>query len=110
MKYLVIALLVFVLLVLVGCRRQVRYHVTLVSEQPWSVGDAKFCSFDGKWMELHCFPPTALSTPKHNYLVSADFERPVHFDSQQWAGGSTYPYGIICRLDSLEDATCRENK
>lgn len=97
---------------LVGCRSQTKtthYRVNLASEQSWSIGEAKPCSFDGQYMEMHCFPPTqeALAATKHYYLVDVDFDRPVDFDSQHWAGGSTYPYDIVCRLDSFEHATCR---
>jgi hypothetical protein len=44
-------------------------------------------------MEMHCFTPTqeALAAPKHDYLVDADFNKPVKFDAQHWAGGA-YPY------------------
>jgi hypothetical protein len=96
---------------LAGCRSQAQthYRVTLTSDQPWSIGEAKPCSFDGKYMEMHCFPPTkdALLASKHYYLVTANFDRPVDFDAQHWAGGSTYPYNIVCRLDSVDHATCR---
>src|SRR5580692_514187 len=93
-----------------GHHGQARYRVTLVSDQPWAIGEAKPCSFDEKYMELHCFPPTpeAIAAPKHDYLVDADFEKPVKFDAQHWAGGSSYPYNIVCRLDSFEHATCQD--
>jgi hypothetical protein len=58
-----------------------------------AIGEAKPCSFDGVYMEMHCFPPTqeALAAPKHENLVDADFEKPVKFDARHWAGGA-YPY------------------
>jgi hypothetical protein len=92
-----------------GHHGQARYRVKLVSDQPWAIGEAKPCSFDGQYMEMHCFPPTpeALAAPKHDYLVDADFEKPVKFDAQHWAGGN-YPYDIVCRLDSDKHATCQD--
>ncbi len=101
-----------VAVVISGCshRGQTRYRVTLVSDQPWTIGEAKSCSFDGQYMEMHCFPPTpaALSAPKHDYLVDADFDKPVAFNAQHWAGGNSYPYDIVCRLDSNKHATCQD--
>ena len=95
---------------MIGCGHlgQTRYRVRLISLEPWTIGEAKPCSFDGQFMELHCFTPTpdALAAPKHNYLVDADFDKAVNFDEQHWAGGS-YPYNIVCRLDSYEHATCQ---
>jgi hypothetical protein len=90
-----------------------RYRVTLITDQPWVVGEAKWCSFDEENMEMHCFPPTptAFQSSKHNYLVDADFRKPVQFDAQHWDTGSkSYPYGISCRLDSFEHATCSAGK
>jgi hypothetical protein len=91
-----------------GCAHQTRYRVTLVSDQPWVIGEAKPCYFDEDYMQMHCFPPTpeALAAPKHDYLVDADFAQPVKFDAQHWAGGNSYPYDIVCRLDSYNHATC----
>jgi len=102
-------LLVFTLLAGCRSRTQTRYRVNLTSDQPWPIGEAKPCSFDGQSMEMHCFPPTreAILAVKHYYLVDADFDKAVDFDSDHWAGGSTYPYDIVCRLDSFDDATCR---
>jgi hypothetical protein len=92
-----------------GHQGQNRYRVTLVSDQPWTIGEAKPCSFDGESLEMHCFPPTpeALAAPKHDYLVDADFDKPVKFDARHWAGGNSYPYDIVCRLDSYKHATCQ---
>jgi len=99
--------LVAALVALVAGCQKTSYHVTLVTEQAWVIGEAKPCSFDGENMELHCFPPTVLSAPKHDYLVVADFNKPVHFNAQKWDTGSkSYPYEIVCRLDSVEHATC----
>lgn len=93
-----------------GCGHQARttYRVRLVSDVPWPIGEAKPCSFDEQYMEMHCLPPTpeALAAPKHDYLVDADFEKPVKFDAQHWAGG-IYPYSIECRLDFYQHATCQ---
>jgi hypothetical protein len=104
MKIFVIAVLVFAA---VGCTTKTRYRVKMTSDRTWTIGEAKPCYFDGEYMEMHCFPPTkdALAAPKYHYLVDADFNAPVHFDAQHWAGGS-YPYNITCRLDSFEHATC----
>jgi hypothetical protein len=55
-----------------GCSHQgqTHYRVTLISDQPWAIGEAKPCSFDGEYMEMHCFPPTpeALAAPKRDYF------------------------------------------
>src|ERR1700683_878909 len=81
-----------------------RYHVTLVTDQPWTIGEAKGCSFDDENMEMHCFPPTSLQSSKHNYLVDADFDKPVQFDDQNWDTGSkSYLYVISWRFDYVED-------
>ena len=94
--------LVIALLLGVGCKKAMRRQVVLVSDTPWSVGEAKWCSFDGKWNEMHCFPPEMLSAKDwHKYMVNADFDKPPQFDGQQWA------YNIVCRLDSVEHATCQ---
>jgi hypothetical protein len=77
---------------------------TLASEREWPVGEARTCSLDGRYKEGHCFPPNSLSAPKFKYLVSVQFDKPVHFDSQHWAGLNGE---IVCRLDSYKDATCR---
>lgn len=88
-------------LLLAACNRPSRYQAKLITERPWPPGEARSCSFDGQWKEMHCFPTTALSAPKYDYLVSAEFDKPVQFDAQRWA------YDITCRLDSYEHATCR---
>jgi hypothetical protein len=85
-----------------GCRKQTDKY-TLVSDRPWSVGEARTCSFDGKWKEGHCFQPKNVSDTNYKYLVDIDFDRPLHFDDQQWAGLNN---DITCRLDSFEHATC----
>ena len=56
-------------------------------------------------MEAHCFPPTpeGSAAEKYKYLVEPTFDKPPHFDAQQWA------YDITCRLDSFERATCQQN-
>jgi hypothetical protein len=77
---------------------------TFVSDRDWPVGEARTCSLDGEYKEGHCFPPNNLSAPKFKYLVSVQFDRPVHFDAQHWAGLSGE---IVCRLDSYKNATCR---
>jgi hypothetical protein len=92
-----------------GCGQgHTRYRVTLISDQPWTIGEAKPCAFDEMYMEMHCFPPTqeAMNAPKHDYLVDADFEKPVKFNAQHLAGANSYPYDIVCRLDSYKNATC----
>jgi hypothetical protein len=93
------------LLSLAACRRPTStYHAKLISDRPWPVGEARSCSFDGQWNELHCFPPAALSATKYAYLVNAEFDKPVQFDAQHWAND------ITCRLDSFEHATCRKDE
>lgn len=78
------------------------YQAVLTSDRPWPIGEARPCSFDGQWKELHCFPPEKVFvTPKYEYAVETDFDKPVHFDKDQWA------YNIVCRLDSFKQATCR---
>jgi len=93
------------LLSLVSCRHPTSaYHAKLISDRPWPIGEARSCAFDGQWSEMHCYPPAALSAPKYDYLVSAEFDKPVQFDAQRWA------YDITCRLDSFEHATCRKDE
>ena len=106
-RMITVPLLVTCVVCLAGCQRHIRYrHVKLITDRPWSVGEARSCSFDGQWNEMHCFPatPEALAAPKYNYLVDADFDKAVHFDAQQWA------YDITCRLDSFGHATCRADE
>jgi hypothetical protein len=97
---------------LTGCshQSQTRFRATLVSDRPWAIGEAKPCSFDGEYLEMHCFlpMPEALAAPKHDYLVDTDFEKPVKFDARHWAGGNSYPYNIVCRLDSYQHAFCQD--
>jgi hypothetical protein len=94
----------------IGCQKRSQKY-TLVTDRPWSVGEARTCSLDGKWKEGHCFAPENLaSVQKYKYLVNTDFDSPVHFDAQQWAG---LKGDMVCRLDSFEHATCtvqREEK
>jgi hypothetical protein len=77
---------------------------TLVTDREWPVGEARTCSLDGQYKEGHCFPPNSLSATKFKYLVGVQFDEPVHFDAQHWAGLNGE---IVCRLDSYKDATCR---
>ncbi len=103
----VLAFLCGLLILMGGCRSgSTHLRVTLVSDRPWPIGEARTCSaLDGKWMEAHCFPPTpeGSAAEKYKYLVEATFDKPPHFDAQQWA------YDITCRLDSFERATCQQN-
>jgi hypothetical protein len=88
-------------------------NVTLVTDKPWKVGEARWCSFDGKYVEMHCFPPDKLGVPKTNYLVDVDFDKPPKFDKDNWAGNErptvlskTLAGSISCRLDSFKHASC----
>jgi len=98
-----IALLVAVLSALSdsGCQKPSGKY-TLVSDRPWPVGEARTCTFDGKYREGHCFPPANLSAAKYKYLVDAEFDKPVHYDARKWSSDD-----IICRLDSFRHATCQ---
>jgi hypothetical protein len=105
-KFKPIATILFGLVLLAACRDPAsRYHAKLISDRAWPVGEARSCSFDREWYEMHCFPatPEGLSAPKYDYLVTADFDKPVQFDPEGWA------YDITCRLDSFEHATCRKD-
>jgi hypothetical protein len=92
-------------------------NVTLVTDKPWRLGEARWCSFDGKYVEMHCFPPGKFGAPKTNYLVDVDFDKPVHFNSDNWAGipavpttlNQTMAGTISCRLDSFKHATCTDS-
>jgi hypothetical protein len=92
----------------VGNSISVRY--VLISDTTWPIGEAKPCNLDGKSHQGHCFPPEKLTTKRgywHRYLVGVDFNKPPHFDQNQWAGEEHgYPYDIECRLDSYKHATC----
>lgn len=102
---LVFAAILCALLVLIGCNKPTHYQAVLITDRPWPIGEARSCSFDGQWKELHCFPPENISvTPKYKYMVTADFDEPVDFDRDQWA------YEIVCRLDSFKHATCRHSR
>jgi hypothetical protein len=95
-------LLLLAVVVGIGCNKSTRLRVVLVSDSPWSPGEAKWCSLDGKWNEMHCFPPENISAKdSHKYMVNADFDKPPRFDKEQWA------HDIVCRLDSYEHATCQ---
>jgi len=90
-----------------GCQKQTRYRVTLITNQPWVVGEARTCSFvDEKRDVMRCPTPSSKGSPEtlmsHEYLVDADFNKkpPVPQESGGW-------YGIFCRLDSFEHATCQ---
>lgn len=88
---------------------QTKYTVKLITVEPWTVGEAKPCSFDGVYNELHCFEPTKenVFAKKRYYLVDADFDKPVQFNATQWdIWSKEWPYGISCRLDSISHATC----
>jgi hypothetical protein len=98
---------ILALLSLAACSKPTStYRAKLVSDRLWPIGEARSCSFDGEWSEMHCFPPTptVLAATKYDYLVSADFDRPAQFDTQRWASD------ITCRLDSFEHATCRKDE
>ena len=97
--------LLALLTVVCGCKSGSSHlRITLVSDRPWPIGEARDCSgLDGQWMEAHCFPPENLGAKKYKYLVDAEFDRPPHFDKEQWA------YDITCRLDSFDRATCQQN-
>jgi hypothetical protein len=63
---------------------------------------------------MHCFPPDKTFTAtKTNYLVDVDFDKPVKFDKDGWAGNErptllskTLAGSISCRLDSFKHASC----
>jgi hypothetical protein len=91
-----------------GCQKQTRYRVTLITDQPWTVGEARTCSFvDEKRDVMRCATPSKGSSEtlmSREYLVDADFNKkpPVPQEPGGW-------YGIFCRLDSFERATCQVN-
>jgi hypothetical protein len=70
-----------------------------ITGEPWTVGEAKTCSFtDAKRDVMRC--ASSPSRPEtHQYLVDAAFNKmpPVGDD---W-------YGVFCRLDSFTHATCQ---
>ena len=123
MKLLTTAIFV---LMLAGCSKQmpcvsasgtVYRNVTMVTVNAWPIGEARWCSFDGEYNEMHCFAPEDLPKPKTNYLVGAHFDKPVLFDANKWSiekvridafGSVVYPYSISCRLDSMADVTCHQ--
>lgn len=96
-------LLISFALFLAGCGTA-SPRTDIVTAGTWTIGEAKSCTLDGKWNEMHCFPPALSSDPDfkdfHHYLVDAKFESPVRFDDQKWA------YDIVCRLESDQRATC----
>lgn len=111
MKLILVLGLCLLLLVVESCSKATHYQVTMASDEPWKIGEAKWCAFDGEYMEMHCFPPSSLATQKHNYLVTAYFDKPVEFDTNHFdLGSKTYPYAISCRLDSTEKAFCVKGK
>ena len=67
---------------------------------------------------MHCFPPDKFGTPKKDYLVDADFDKPIIFDADHWAGipevktplNSNMAGDINCRLDSFKHASCSLQK
>lgn len=96
-----------VTVLMVGCGHgRVRYrNVKLMTSESWPLGLAKTCfltagSEDN--MTMHC---RASGDPDTNdgtvYVVTAVFDKPVHSPS-----GSVF--GVVCRLDSVEHATCNE--
>jgi len=81
--------------------------ITLVSVQKLAIGEAYDCpSIDMKWREAHCFASTKenLVAPKHKYLVTATFDKPIKADKDGWA------WDFTCRLDSRTVAKCRANR
>jgi hypothetical protein len=89
------------LALLAGCQKRTVLRVTIITAEPWTVGEAKTCSFmDAKRDVMRCASSPYVSEP-HQYLVDAEFNKlpPVE---QDW-------YGVSCRLDSFSHATCRVN-
>jgi hypothetical protein len=90
----------------VGCSRAdapIHYTgVTLKSNQPWPIGLAKTCLFKDDSKDSMVLVCAASGDPNTDggtiYLVTADFNKPVRN-----SGGV---FGVLCRLDSFEHATC----
>jgi len=102
----IITALALVFLSGVGCARapfSIRYvNVTLMTSQPWPVGLAKTCFVQGDSadnMRMHC-AAFGDRGPEDGtlYLVDASFNKPIRNP-----GGV---FGVVCRLDSFEHATC----
>jgi hypothetical protein len=62
-----------------GCQKQTRYRVTLLTDQPWTVGEARTCSFvDEKRDVMRCATPSKGSPEtwmSREYLRSLIAER-----------------------------------
>ena len=87
---------------LAGCQKRTYSNVTLMTSQPWLVGQTKSCFITGDSkddMNMHCAAFGDPDTTFDGYikLVDVHLDRPVH---------SHGIYGVICRLDSDEHATC----
>lgn len=88
----------------VGCHtKPKRFRATMRTSAPWQIGLAKTCLFkddskDGMDMKCASFGDPDIGD-RYTYLVDADFNKPVHN-----SGGV---FGVICRLDSYDHATCQ---
>ncbi len=72
-------LVALIVLVVGGCNKSTRLRVVLISDRPRPVGEARSCSLDGEWNEMHCFPPENLPTKKYKYMVNAYFDKLVTY-------------------------------
>ena len=87
-----------------GCSTRDSRKAVLVSDVPWTIGEAKICRYDGKYNEGHCWPvekSAERGVEFHRYWVTVRFEGNVRFDKEEWAN-------LDCRLDSPTTATCRQ--
>lgn len=100
-KVIVVILLLLAAVAITGCGHHARYlrRITLMTDQPWTIGEARTCSFIDTYQKAMRCPTAGETGAEHEYLVDAEFNKmpPV---TTEW-------YGVVCRLDSFTHATCQ---
>lgn len=89
---------VAVAILVAGCQKRPVRRITLMTDQPWTIGEAKTCSFIDTYQKAMRCAVAGEAGAEHEYLVDAEFNKmpPV---TTEW-------YGVVCRLDSVSHATC----
>jgi hypothetical protein len=100
-----VATIVTATILLAGCQKRTLHRITLITDQSWTIGEARTCSFiDAKQDVMRCVTVSRTDAPpetqiEHKYLVDAEFNK-MPPATDEW-------YGVVCRLDSFTHATCQ---
>ena len=97
-----VATIATVTILLAGCQKRSLHRITLITDQSWTIGEARTCSFiDAKQDMMRCVTFRRTDAPPETqieYLVDAEFNKMPPATDNEWH---------VCRLDSSTHATCQ---